>query len=43
MLCNIEMLHRQIGPIQKQGNEEKLLGVMIDKTLNFKSHVSSLC
>ena len=27
----------------KERDEEKLLGVTIDKKLNFKSHVNSLC
>ena len=29
--------------IIKESSEEKLLGVIIDKNLNFKSHVSNLC
>ena len=29
--------------IVKESSEEKLLGVTIDKNLNFKSHVSNLC
>ena len=29
--------------IVKESSEEKLLGMTIDKNLNFKSHVSNLC
>ena len=31
------------GSLVKGSDEEKLLGVTIDKKLNFKSHVNSLC
>ena len=31
------------GFLIKESDEEKLLGVTIDKQLNFKSHVNSLC
>ena len=31
------------GSLIKESGEEKLLGVPIDKKLNFKSHVNSLC
>ena len=31
------------GSLINASDEEKLLGVLIDKKLNFKSHVNSLC
>ena len=31
------------GSLIKESDEEKLLGATIDKKLNFKSHVNSLC
>ena len=38
---NIKM---KIGEaISEENSEEKLLGVILDKKLNFRSHISSLC
>ena len=31
------------GSLIKESDEEKLLGVTLDKTLNFKNHLSNLC
>ena len=31
------------GSLIKESDEEKLLGVTLDKTLNFKTHVNNLC
>ena len=31
------------GSLIKESDDEKLLGVTLDKTLNFKSHVNNLC
>ena len=31
------------GSFIKESDQEKLLGVTLDKTLNFKTHVTNLC
>ena len=40
---SIEAIVNISGSLIKESEEEKLLGVKIDKKLNFKSHVNSLC
>ena len=31
------------GTLIQESNEEKLLGVILDRRLNFKNHISNLC
>ena len=40
---NVEATLNTAGSLIKESDEERLLGVTMDKKLNFKSHVNSLC